>query len=138
MSLPIKARLTGWYVLLLAVAIVELGVFVAIEHYGLEPQAMDVLASTRQEVARMNRTVENLLTLARFDERRLELMRRRFDLLEVVGEVSTTLEPLAGEKAVTVTAQGDATTVIADRERIRQVVTNLVDNAIKHSHSGAR
>jgi heavy metal sensor kinase len=106
--------------------------------YGdLSPEARAALASTREEVERMTRTVENLLTLARADEGRLELLRRPFSLRDVVDEVAAALGPVAAEKGVTLTAAGDDVTVNADRERVRQLVANLVDNAVKYSSPGS-
>ncbi len=111
---------------------------VALEHGDLERGAASVLVSTRQEVDRMSRTVENLLTLARFDEGRLELLRERFELRDVIDEVSAALGTIAAEKGVTITAGGDAAAVVsADRERVRQIVANLIDNAVKHSQPGS-
>ncbi len=110
---------------------------VALEYDDLQPAAAGVLNSTRQEVDRMTRTVENLLTLARFDEGRLELLRRPFELGEVIDDVSVQLGPVAADKGVKIAADGEpAATVTADRERIRQVVANFVDNAVTHSHTG--
>jgi len=110
---------------------------VALAYDNLQPEAAAVLDSTRQEVDRMTRTVENLLTFARFDDGRLELLRRPFALREVIDDVSAELGPIAADKGVTIASDGDtAETVTADRERVRQVLANLVDNAVKHSHSG--
>jgi signal transduction histidine kinase len=109
---------------------------VALEYDELEPQAARVLGSVRQEVERMSRTVENLLTLARFDEGRLELLRRPFELREVLDDVVAELRPIAGDNDVTIAVAGDGAVVTADRDRVRQVVANLVDNAVKHSAAG--
>jgi signal transduction histidine kinase len=84
----------------------------------------------------MTRTVENLLTLARADEGRLDLLRRPLSLREVVDEVAADLGPVAAEKDVQLSARGGSAPVDADRERIRQVVTNMVDNAVKYSRPG--
>jgi signal transduction histidine kinase len=90
----------------------------------------------REEVGRMTRTVEDLLTLARADEGRLELLRRPFALRDVVDEVAADLGPIAAAKDVSLMAAGDGATVDADRDRIRQVVANFVDNAVKYSRPG--
>ncbi len=82
------------------------------------------------------RTVENLLTLARADDGQLDLLCRPVRLRDVVDDVAADLQPIAAGKHVTLTAAGDGATVEADRERVRQVVVNLVDNAIKHSRPG--
>jgi heavy metal sensor kinase len=109
---------------------------VALGYERLQPEARAVLASAREEVGRMTRTVENLLTLARADEGELELLRRPVALRAVVDEVVADLGPIAAERGVTVTACGDGARADADRDRLRQVAANLVDNAIKHSRRG--
>ena len=109
---------------------------VALAYEELQPEARDVLESTREEVERMSRTVDNLLTLARADEGRLELLRRQFDLRAVADEVALELEPVANERGVALTATGEGATVDGDRERVRQVAANFVDNAVKYSPPG--
>jgi heavy metal sensor kinase len=118
----------------LAVMRSEIDVTLAVD--DLDPEAARVLQSTRQEVERMTLTVENLLTLARFDEGRLELLRRPVELREVVDTVTEELGPIAADRDVTIAAGGDGAVVTADRERLRQVVTNLVENAVKYSRPG--
>jgi signal transduction histidine kinase len=110
---------------------------VALEQDDLEPAAAAVLDSTRQEVERMTRTVENLLTLARSDEGRLELLRRPIGLRALIDDVAADLGSIAADKGVTIVVGGDVdATANADRERLRQAVANLVDNAVKHSDPG--
>jgi heavy metal sensor kinase len=109
---------------------------VAIAYDDLDPAARAVLASTRDEVERMSRTVENLLTLARADDGRLELRREPLDLHDVADEVRVALAPVAADTGVAVTSAGAGGIVEADRERVRQIVVNFVDNALKHSPRG--
>ncbi|HEX8855521.1 MAG TPA: ATP-binding protein [Thermoleophilaceae bacterium] len=109
---------------------------VALAYGALEPEAARVLASAREEVERMTWTVDNLLTLATVDEGHLELLKRDFPLRRVVDDVVAELAPVAADRGVTVSAEGDRGVVAADRDRIRQVLANLVDNAVKHSPEG--
>ena len=62
---------------------------VSLRSDDLPPQARRILASDSEEVERMSRTVENLLTLARIDEGRLELLLRPIGLRAVVQAVVT-------------------------------------------------
>jgi len=96
-----------------------------------------VLESVREEVDRMSRTVDNLLTLAQADEGRLELLPARVALREAVEAAAGALAPLARAKDVTLEIEsgGDAE-VQADRQRLHQALTNFVENAIKFSPPG--
>ncbi len=87
---------------------------------------------------RMKAVVEGLLTLARADVRDLDLRRERFDLGKVVEETAAMLGPLAIEKKVTLTVSAEPAEVLGDRERWREVVTNLVSNALRYNREGGR
>jgi heavy metal sensor kinase len=109
---------------------------VALMDGDLPADARAVLASSREEVERMTRTVENLLTLARVDEGRLELLRRPVALSEVAARVVGSLQPMAETRGVSVELGGAARVVPGDRDRLEQVVANLVQNAVAHSERG--
>jgi heavy metal sensor kinase len=107
-----------------------------LEGGGLDGQARAVLESTRDEVDRMTRIVENLLTLARVDEGRLELVRRSLDLRPLLATALAPLQPIAEVKQIELALrEGDGATD-GDPDRLSQVVTNLADNAIKYTPRG--
>ncbi len=118
------------------VAVMRSELDVALAYGDLQPEARAVLESTREEVERMTRTLENLLELARADDGQLALWRLILPLREVIDEVTADIAPVAAAKGVTVTTGGDGVVVEADRERVRQVIVNLVDNAVKYSRPG--
>jgi heavy metal sensor kinase len=109
---------------------------VSIRSDSLSPEARDVLESAAEEVERMRHVVEDMLTLARIDEGELRLLKAPVDLEEVAASVVGSIRPLAERKGVHVRMGGDAVRVSADRERLAQAVTNLVDNAVKYSDPG--
>jgi heavy metal sensor kinase len=112
---------------------------VALAGGDLSADAVDVLASTAEEVDRMARMVDNLLALAQADQGRLELLIRPVDLRGIAETTAAKLRPLATAKGLTMEVTGDAPVVDADRERLGQVVSNLVDNAVKYTtHGGVR
>jgi heavy metal sensor kinase len=96
----------------------------------------EVLESTVEEVERMSRIVDDLLTLARADEGRLALLRERVELGEVAAAVVAKLRPIAEAKGIALVLEGDGAAVVGDRSRIAQVVTNLVENAVKYTGTG--
>ena len=83
--------------------------------------------------------INDLLDLARLDARRLDLDVRPVDLGAVIEEVSALLEAQASAKGITLTAEAfgaDVPHVLADLQRLRQILTNLVGNAIKFTEQG--
>ena len=85
----------------------------------------------------MSRIVRNLLTLARFDDGRLKLLKEHLDLHELAEEAIASLVELAKERHVSVAVAGESAVAPADPEYLRLVVANLVENAIKYAGAGA-
>lgn len=119
----------------LAVMRTELDVSLATD--TLPHEAVQVLESAREETDRMARIVRNLLTLARFDEGTLRLLRQPVELRAVATDVMDSLSTLAREDGVTVAVTGEPTQAQADPEYLRVLLVNLVENAIKYSGSGS-
>ncbi len=89
------------------------------------------LASMGEEVDRLGLLVDNLLLLASADDARLRLERTTFDVTGLLSEVAGRFAPIAEGREVVVTP-GPPVQVTADRRRLDQVLSNLVDNAIRH------
>jgi heavy metal sensor kinase len=102
----------------------------------LPPAGREVLESTREEVDRMSRIVDNLLTLARVDEGRLELLTTRVDLDEAADAAARPLRRLATAKKVQLTLNGRRCEAQADPQRLNQALTNFIENAIKFTQAG--
>jgi heavy metal sensor kinase len=109
---------------------------VALMEPDLTAESHAVLQSSREEVERMSRTVENLLTLAGVDEGRLELMHEPVELSDLAERVARSLQPVAETKGVSIEVDGTARPVPGDRDRLQQVLANLVQNAVTHSDRG--
>jgi heavy metal sensor kinase len=109
---------------------------VSLRSDDLPPSAHDVLASAAEEVERMSCMVENMLTLARMDEGKLQLLKTTVDLDALGRTVVDDLRPLAERKGVRLNVDGGKGSVRADRERLYQVVANLVDNGVKYGEPG--
>jgi heavy metal sensor kinase len=100
-----------------------------------EPVA-EALERNGAEVDRMSRIVDNLLTLARIDQGGLELLRRPVDLAEEAATVASRFRELAATKRIRLQVRGAQQRVSVDRERIDQVLGNLIDNAVKYTSTG--
>jgi heavy metal sensor kinase len=96
----------------------------------------DVIASMLEEAERLTGLVDTLLLLARSEGGALPLTPSSFDLRDLAREVAGTLGILAEEKRLRIAVTGDAATVHGDRTLLRQVLLNLLHNAIRHSPPG--
>ena len=82
---------------------------------------------------RMRRLIESLLALARFDAGQEVLKRLRFDLAQVAGDCVEQVQPLAEERGVKVRIEAAPLKITGDSERLAQVITNLLTNAIQYN-----
>jgi heavy metal sensor kinase len=110
---------------------------VSLRHDALEGSARDAVASAREESVRMTRIVENLLTLARVDEGGLELLLGAHDLATLADEAAGSYRAAAEAAGVTLRLDGKAVAVRADDDRLRQVIGNLMENAIAFATPGS-
>jgi heavy metal sensor kinase len=104
---------------------------------GIE-EYRDALESNLRASKRMNTLVESLLVLARADADALVLEYSDFDLRRAVDDCVDLLLPVAARLKVMLEAEGEATTLSADRGRILQLITNLVGNSIQYNREGGR
>lgn len=97
----------------------------------------DVLSSLGEQCERLTVLVNGLLLLARADAGEVDVQREPVDLAALAADVAETYEPLAEERAVRLMAvTRSPVPVLGDASRLRQLVTNLIDNAIKFTPAG--
>lgn len=91
-----------------------------------------------RNASRLNNLANDLSEIARLETGELKMTPEPFDLRVLVLEVIESLELAARGKAITLRCQvpDRLPVVLGDRERIRQVLINLVDNAIKYNNEG--
>lgn len=97
----------------------------------------EVLGSMLEEVDRLTRLVDTLLTLSRSDRGHVEIGAERLDLARFAQTVAEDLEVLAEEKGQRIVLEGDSEIYArADPRLLRQAVLNILDNAIRYSPEG--
>jgi two-component system, OmpR family, sensor kinase len=85
------------------------------------------------EVERLRRLVEDLLTLARLDEGQLPLRLEQIDLAALCAGVCEQVQPLADGQGIHCEISPDLPAITADADRLRQILLNLVYNAVAHT-----
>ena len=101
------------------------------------PYAEETLRDMQQETQYMSKLTEALLTSARGDEDNVTLQKQKVDLTAVMAEVCAQLRPLAEQKNLQLVFNGTRKVFsLCDKDKIKQLLIILVDNAIKYSDSG--
>lgn len=101
--------------------------------------SQQVLADMKGEIRRMTKLVADLLTLARADSGASNIIKEKIDLIALAKPIVRSMQPLALAKEITLLMNGAETlSVMADRERIGQLLVILIDNAIKYTPNGGR
>ncbi len=104
----------------------------------LQKNFLNVIIS---EADRMTRIVQDLLTLSKIDYGKMEMNITRFPFAKAVQNVYEAARLNAEQNhghTMTLTFDGDIPDVNGDRERLEQVITNIVSNAVKYTPNGGR
>jgi signal transduction histidine kinase len=98
-------------------------------------EAREHLVAIKRSARRMNRLIQDLLDVARMEGGRLPVSVETFSLADVVEEAVRIHEARGKEKSVELTTRlpEEEVTLSADRDRILQVLSNLLDNALRFS-----
>lgn len=108
--------------------------------WNLTPVTQERIISLHDEVVRMSRLLQDLQDLTVAEAGELSLKKSDMDLGELAGRVTGFFEPEARSRGIDLSCEvdEDARMVFADADRIRQVLANLITNALRHTSSGGK
>ena len=109
-------------------------ILMAVQNLLEEPKDVKELASSiKRSAAEMLRLIEDLLDVERIAVGKLTLHYEQYDVSEIIKQAVEELQEAAAAKAITLEAkpQDVCGYVVCDRSRVRQVLSNLIGNAIK-------
>jgi PAS domain S-box-containing protein len=103
-----------------------------------EPPYSNLVQSINRSAVNLNKRVDELLDLARSELNLLKIYPENTDLVELLRDIANDMTPVGAGKGLTVTADlpPSLPLIKIDKDRIKQVVLNLMNNAIKFTHSG--
>ena len=112
-----------------------------LESMAADPQTSrgtrEMLASLLEEVERLAAVVDGLLALSRLDTGEASAAWVKFDLAELVATTADQMSLLAEDKSISVACDAPQRVIVeGNRARLKQVVVNLLDNAIKYTQKG--
>ena len=107
---------------------------------GVSKPSLERLFSMQEEVMRLSRLVENLLDLSLARLHKLPLDKKPVDMNQLIMRALDMFQPLLEEHELTTEAElaRDLPQVLVDRDRINQVIYNLISNAIRYSPARGR
>jgi len=106
----------------------------------INKEQSEFLTIINENINRLSRLINNMLDLSRMESGRMELNRNVININAVAEEVIKSLQTQANEKNILIKnlLPSDLSSVYADTDKILQVMTNLVDNAIKFTPKGGQ
>lgn len=100
----------------------------------IEAKQTEYFKILKENIGRMAELVKDLLIVSRIEAQTLFLKEKRFSLSDMIKELIVAFEPAAKASNVTISFenQKDLPQIMADSFQIRQVIENLLDNAIRY------
>ncbi|MAL18187.1 MAG: two-component sensor histidine kinase [Balneola sp.] len=114
------------------------GALEMLELENLQPEKKtQYMVTAQKQIRRIARLFEDIKTLQRYDFDENFINREIVDLQEIVKEVFTVYQPLAQKKELSLKTKNlESSFVLADSDKMEQVLENLVSNAIKYTLTG--
>ncbi|HEY9164741.1 MAG TPA: ATP-binding protein [Candidatus Kryptonia bacterium] len=100
----------------------------------------EFLMKAYQHSERLNTLLNDLIEISRIESGEMRMSFRYFDITEFLANVIEELKPKAERKSLTLSVcmKPDEILVLGDRDRLRQVMWNLIDNSVKYTDEGGK
>jgi heavy metal sensor kinase len=109
----------------------------AVQRERLTPELLDLLGSALEETERLRTIVDQLLVVSGLDAGNVPMEKTPLDLGQLAASTAEQMLLLAEEKSIAVRCDAQAGVVVdGDPSRLKQVVVNLLDNAIRYTAEG--
>jgi signal transduction histidine kinase/DNA-binding response OmpR family regulator len=116
-----------------------LGMLEVLEHHDLSDNQRAIVATMRSSASALLHIIDDVLDFSKIEAGRLELEEMPFSLSELVRGTVEALRARASAKRLRLSAElapGSADTLIGDPVRVRQILFNLLGNALKFTETG--
>jgi PAS domain S-box-containing protein len=123
-----------------AVKMLAASIIAEAERWAVSPEIVERVRVIQQAAAQMDTLIQDLLDVTRIEAGRLRVTPRSVDPRALIAEALEALQPIAVTAGVTLgaTYEDDLPEVQVDPERMIQVLSNVVGNALKFTPSGGR
>jgi len=100
---------------------------------GINPKQKEVLTMARENVERLGRIVNSLLTVSKIESGKLDLQKKLINICELIKSTTTEHEGIAQEKGINLDCEvlEQGIDICVDPDRIKQILINLISNSLK-------
>ncbi|MEI8350042.1 MAG: ATP-binding protein [Candidatus Omnitrophota bacterium] len=139
----LKSKLTSMvsHELRTPLAAIKTGISIVLDGLtgGINVEQKEVLDIVKTNVDRLARLINDVLDFHKLESKKMQLKMDENDIAEVIREIYDTMNPMVEQKGLTfiLNLSAPLPKVIFDRDRMIQVLSNLVNNAIKFTQKGS-
>jgi len=139
----LKSKLTSMvsHELRTPLAAIKTGISIVLDGLtgGINAEQKEVLDIVKTNVDRLARLINDVLDFHKLESKKMQLKMEENDIVQVIREIYDMMNPLAEQKGLTFTLEVPALLpkAVFDKDRIIQVLSNLVNNALKFTQKGS-